>query len=670
MSLVKRPNRLIAENSPYLLQHAYNPVDWYPWGEKALRRAVDEDRPILLSIGYSSCHWCHVMERESFEDAQTAKLMNENLVCIKVDREERPDLDSIYMNAIQAMTGSGGWPMTVFLTPDGKPFYGGTYFPPEPRHGLPSFKQIILGVANAYKKNRAGIEDTATDLQKRLQTNLQPKSNGSLESTTLEFAFVTLNDAFDDTYGGFGGAPKFPQPVVFQFLLRFYVKKGYTTALTMVEKTLTNMAGGGIYDQLGGGFHRYSVDARWLVPHFEKMLYDNALLSRLYLNAYQVTGKSLYCQVVEETLDYVVREMTNHSGGFYSAQDADSEGEEGMFYLWTLDEVKSVLGHQDGNAFTKHFDVTEGGNFEEKNILNVKGDAGPSRVNLDDWRKRLLKDRERRIKPATDNKILTGWNGLMMASFAEAGRILNRPDYIGVAEKNAHFILDQLLQDNRLLRSWNAGKAKVEGYLEDYSFYADALLALYQATFNPKWFVEAKKLVDIIHEQFFDDKGNFYDTGDHHEKLIIRPKILEDNAIPSGGSMATKVLLTLATYTGEKKYRTAAEKALQKITGFMERYPNGFGNWLSALDFYLTPTKEVAIIGDVGGEDTRSLLKVALGTYRPNMILAVGHSGQTGEIPLLSNKTQINGLATAYVCNNFTCKKPTTDSNELAKILV
>ncbi len=693
-------NRLIKETSPYLLQHAHNPVDWYPWGEEALTRAKAEDKPIFLSIGYSACHWCHVMAHESFEDPETAALMNEHFVNIKVDREERPDLDSIYMEAVVAMTGNGGWPMSVFLKPDGTPFYGGTYFPPVDRYGIPSFKRVLLSIAEAYRSQRQQIERGGEQLRERIRQAVTLRADPEmLRRETLNQAFHGLSARFDSTYGGFGGAPKFPQPMNLEFLLRYHHITGEQRALEMVDLTLTQMATGGIYDQLGGGFHRYSTDARWLVPHFEKMLYDNALLARVYLHAYQVTGRPLYRQVTEETLDYVVREMRpqtepcNGFDGFYSAQDADSEGEEGKFFLWTPDEVRSILDGEEAEIFCRYFDITPRGNFEGKNILNVKVDLGTAaaaagmdedsfRAIINTSRQKLFQAREKRTKPGRDDKVLTAWNGLMLAAFAEASRVLMRNDYRQVAECNAEFVLNELRRNGRLLRSWKSeaplnakqapmsvGQAKFNAYLEDYAFYADGLLALYQATFDRRWFEEARTLADFILSHFADPRGGFFDTSDDHEELITRPKNLQDNAIPCGNAMAADVLLRLAAYTGQDTYRRPAEEMLAAMIPMMQQYPAGFGHWLSALAFHLAPPREVALIGDPASQDMNALLRVVFDTYRPHQVIAVAAPAQetAGEsIPLLAGRSQRDGRATAYVCQRFVCQTPVSDPASLA----
>jgi uncharacterized protein YyaL (SSP411 family) len=691
-------NRLINETSPYLLQHAHNPVDWYPWGEEALARAGAEDKPIFLSIGYSACHWCHVMAHESFEDPETAALMNEHFVNIKVDREERPDLDSIYMEAVVAMTGGGGWPMSVFLTPDGTPFYGGTYFPPTNRQGMPSFKQVLSSIAQAYRHQRPQIEQGSQQLRERIGQSLALRASPSrLSGEILDQAFSRLAARFDATYGGFGGAPKFPQPMNLEFLLRYHHRTGGSQALDMVDLTLTRMATGGIYDQLGGGFHRYATDARWLVPHFEKMLYDNALLTRVYLHAWQITGRPLYQRVAQETLDYVIREMAAgypddsdarqcEIGGFYSAQDADSEGEEGKFFLWTPAQVEAVLGPQQAEIFCRYFDVTAGGNFEGKSILNVKVDLGTAaagarmdeelfRATIEDGQARLLQARQARVKPGRDEKVLAGWNGLMLAALAEASRVLDREDYLRAAQCNAHFVLNQMRQESRLLRSWKQesatgkGRARFNAYLEDYAFYANGLLELYQATFDPGWFSAARALVDAMLAHFSDPQGGFFDTSHDHEDLITRPKNVQDNALPSGNAMAADVLLRLAAYTGEDKYRRPAEEMLAAMAPTMQQYPSGFGHWLSALTFHLAPAREIALIGDPMVTDMRAMLEVVFDTYRPHQVVALAAPDEgtaANLIPLLADRPQHDGHPTAYVCQQFVCQAPITDPESLA----
>ncbi|MEW5959284.1 MAG: thioredoxin domain-containing protein [Chloroflexota bacterium] len=677
-------NRLAWESSPYLLQHADNPVDWHPWGEEALAKAKAEDKPIFLSIGYSACHWCHVMAHESFENERTAQIMNQHFVNIKVDREERPDLDSIYMEAVVAMTGQGGWPMSVFLTPAGVPFYGGTYFPPASRYGMPSFEQVLASVAHAYRHNKEDIAQNSNILLNRLQTAISLQAEGSLDPAVPELAVPALARSFDRINGGFGQAPKFPQPMTCDFLLRAYHRTQRAGTREMVELTLLKMAHGGMYDQLGGGFHRYSVDATWLVPHFEKMLYDNALLARLYLHLYQLTGKPFYRRIVEETLDYVMRELTHAQGGFYSTQDADSEGEEGKFFLWTPEEVNAVLGKTDAQVFCAAYDVKPGGNFEGKSILNIPRPldqvAKELSLTLDEMndilnrsRVKLFEVREQRVRPGRDEKIITAWNGLMLAAFAEAGRVLTRLDYIETASRNAEFILSTMRRDGRLCRTWKAqpGPAKLRGYLEDYAFYADGLLALYQATFYPRWFQEAQALMDAVLTHFSDrENGGFFDTADDYEPLVTRPKSLQDNAIPSGNSMAVRTLLLLAAFTGQIQYHMPAIKALVSLQPAMAQYPGAFAHWLGALEFALAPPKEIAVIGQLGQPETIRLLTVLQGPYRPNQVVALaGESESDGHPELVQSRPTRAGQPTVYVCQNFTCTQPVTTPQELAALL-
>lgn len=679
------PNRLAGESSPYLRQHADNPVDWYPWGEEALRRARDEDRPILLSIGYSACHWCHVMERECFEDPQIARLMNDNFVNVKVDREERPDLDSLYMTAVQAMTGHGGWPLTVFLTPDGVPFYGGTYFPPEDRGGMPGFPRVLRAVAEAYRARRGEILQSAGQVRELLerQTRLraQPRPLGA---ELMDQAFAELRRQFDARHGGFGRAPKFPQPMSLELLLSIFARTGAPEALAMVELTLERMAYGGIYDQLGGGFHRYAVDEAWLVPHFEKMLYDNAQLAALYLHAFQLTGRPLYRRVCEETLDYVLREMTSPEGGFYATQDADSEGEEGKYFLWTPEEISAALDEEEARIVLTYYGVRPEGNFEGRTILSIPRPptevARGLGISLEELeavvaraRARLLAWRERRVKPARDEKILTSWNGLMLRAFAEAAAALERDDYRQAAEANARFLLGHLRRQGRLLRSFKDGAARLNAYLEDYSLAIDGLLALYQCTLDPLWYREARALAETMIDLFWDpEQQAFFDTSKDHEQLITRPRDVFDNATPSGTSVAVDVLLRLAVLSGEQRYRELAEGTLRALAEPMARMPGGFGRLLSALDFALTGAQEVAILGDPAAADTRALLAVLRHGYRPYLVLAAARGPDdplAAEMPLLADRTLLAGRATAYVCRNYACQMPTTEPAELERQL-
>ena len=681
------PNRLIHESSPYLRQHADNPVDWYPWGSEALERAVREDKPILLSVGYSACHWCHVMERESFEDPGIAALMNEHFVSIKVDREERADIDSIYMGAVQAMTGQGGWPMTVFLTPDGKPFYGGTYFPPEDRGGLPSFPRVLNAMTDVYRNRRGDVANTTAQVVAHMRQ--MTRSAPGIEPLTEDImaqAVRELSKQFDDKYGGFGLQPKFPQPMTLEFLLRHYLRTEDPSVLEMVELTLDRMAGGGIYDQLGGGFHRYSTDTYWLVPHFEKMLYDNALLARLYLHAYQVTGNEMYRRIVEETLDYVVREVTSPEGGFYSAQDADSEGAEGKFFVWRPEEIVEVIGEEDGTLFNDFHGVTIHGNFEGHSILHVPTplpdfarsagmDVDALEYRLREAKAKLMEQRASRIAPERDDKVLTSWNGLMLAAFAEASVVLDRDDYRQVAEASGRFLLDELVDGSgRLLRTYKDGHAKLYAYLEDYAFLIDGLLLLHEATFGERWLRAAIELGRSMADLFWDETSQqFYDTGSDHEELVIRPRDLTDNASPAGSSMATSVLLRLAVLTDDSAYNSRAATSLRSAHAVMQRFPTAAGHWLGALDFYMARAKEVVIVGPRDDSTTAELVREVFRNYLPNRVL-VGSSGEeTGEnssLPLLQERPLTNGQPTAYVCENYVCRLPVNDAGDLAKQLV
>ncbi|MDX2139100.1 MAG: thioredoxin domain-containing protein [Chloroflexota bacterium] len=672
-------NRLANETSPYLVQHKDNPVDWYPWSDEALAAAKTQDKPILLSIGYSACHWCHVMAHESFEHEPTAQIMNADFINIKVDREERPDLDDIYMQAVQAMSGGrGGWPMTVFLLPDGRPFYGGTYFPLEPRYGMPSFRQVLAGVADAFKNRREQVEESANELTGMLQRDLLGTTGiDPLDEDLLKQAQAGMARNFDAQHGGFGGAPKFPNPMNLEFLLRHYARTGDDSALTMVTFTLRKMARGGIYDQLGGGFHRYSVDAIWLVPHFEKMLYDNAQLSRVYLHAWQITGDAFFRRIAEEIYDYILREMTAPEGGFYSTTDADSEGEEGKFFVWSKDELFEVLG-DDARVAVEYWGVTTRGNFEGHNILYVpnEDDVVASRVGLTTealhekivaMRDRLYAHRTNRVAPGLDDKILTGWNGMMLASLAEAARVLDRRDYREAALRNADFLLASLMQDGRFLRTWKGGRAKIDAFLEDYGNLIDGLIELYQTTFDVRWFTEARRLADHVLAHFAAEDGGFYDTADTHEKLVARPRSLQDNATPSGNALLAKSLVRLAAYTGDGRYETAARGALASLAAAMRQYPQAFGESLSAVDLLVRGIDEIAIVGDAADAATRELLAVAQVAYRPGAIVALATANVSGEdtIPLLSYRTMKGGAPTVYVCRHFTCQMPVTTAEAM-----
>ena len=680
-------NRLAHETSPYLRQHAHNPVDWHPWGEEALARARDEGKPILLSIGYSTCHWCHVMAHESFEDPDTADLMNRYFINIKVDREERPDLDAIYMDAVQAMTGSGGWPMTLFLTPDGAPFYAGTYFPPAPRYGMPGFRQLLLNLAAAYQRRPQDIQHSAEQVRQMLrQASLVQPASAALTPLLLDRAYQELAARFDGRFAGFGQAPKFPPSLALEFLLRYHARSGQRHALTMVEQTLDRMAAGGIYDQLGGGFHRYSTDDRWLAPHFEKMLYDNAQLGRVYVLAFQVTGNPFYRQIAEETLAYVLREMTSPEGGFYTAQDADSEGEEGKFFLWTEAETRSLLGAEEASLFNRFYDVTSRGNFEMKNILHIEkpleavaqmAGVTPERLAavLARGRAQLFTARQHRIAPSLDDKILTAWNGLMLTAFSDAARILGRDDYRQVAVTAAEFLLSRLRDpvSGRLLRTYKDGRAKLNAYLEDYALLAEGLLALYQATFDLHWLQEAQALADFMLDNFWDaDQGAFFSTSHDHQTPITRPKEVVDNAMPSANAGAAAVLLHLARLLGNETYERHAVAVLQLLQHSMEQAPGAFNRLLSVLDSHLAPPREIAIIGAASAPDTQALLTEVWRTYLPNTLVAVAPADDRAArawIPMLAGRDQVGGQATAYVCENYACQLPVNTASALRQQL-
>jgi uncharacterized protein YyaL (SSP411 family) len=676
-------NRLIHESSPYLRQHAHNPVDWYPWGEEAFARARREAKPILLSVGYSACHWCHVMERESFEDPETARLMNELFVNIKVDREERPDLDHIYMNAVQLLTGHGGWPMTVFLTPAGEPFYGGTYFPPEDRHGLPAFSRLLRAIAQAYRDKPEDIRHTVGQLMDRMRQLEAPASGPAVPSgDAVVEAAAQLAQAYDPQYGGIGQAPKFPNTGVFDLFLRVARRTGDHRYAEMTLRTLRQMAHGGIYDQLGGGFHRYSVDQYWLVPHFEKMLYDNAQLVPLYLSAYQLSGDAFFAAVARQSLAYVEREMRDSAGGFYSTQDADSEGEEGRFFLWDRSEVLALLGDEIGELACRYWDITDAGNFEHRNILHVtiameqlaasfRRDIATVRTQLAAARARLLAARAQRVRPGCDTKILTSWNALMISAFAKAADVLGEDAYAAVARAGIAFIERELQRDDRLLGTWKDGAAKLNGYLDDYAFFIAALLDVFEATQERRLLTAAARLCDAMIAHFWDaTNGGFFFTSDDHESLIVRTKPAFDGSIPSGNSVATLDLLRLSHYTGRVEYEQHAETILRLFAEPMRSQPFGFAHLLAALDFYADGPREIAVIGDPASTDTAALLRTIRRAYVPNRTLMVlDPHDPTPRPPVLEGKAQRDGRATVYVCRHMTCSPPATDWSDVAPLL-
>ena len=684
MNESKHTNRLIHEMSPYLLQHAHNPVDWYPWGEEAFHKAKNENKPVLLSIGYSACHWCHVMEHESFENEKIAALMNELFVNIKVDREERPDLDEIYMNAVQMLTGRGGWPMTVFLTPEGKPFYGGTYFPPEDRHGMPGFPRILVGVAQAYRERPQDVQQSVEQIHAALQRlSHSQESQQPFTAAIIARAAEQIAQAYDPDHGGLGQAPKFPNPGVYELFLRHYRHSKDQRFLEMVVHTLTRMAEGGIYDHLGGGFHRYSVDEKWLVPHFEKMLYDNAQLVRINAQLYSLTGNGFFQRVMEETVDYLLREMLDSEGGFYSTQDADSEGEEGKFFVWTPEEVNQLLGEEAGEIFARIYDVTELGNFEGKNILHpiltfeqagklLRRDAREIETLVHDAKRKLFQERESRVKPFRDEKIITSWNGLMLSGLAEAIQISPKPAYVEEANRTVDLIFTRMFRDGRLLHTCKDGIPKVLGYLDDYAFLGVGLIDLYESIFDRSALEKAIQLTDIMLREFWDEAdGAFFYTGKSHEQLISRAKPAFDGSIPSGNAIATQLLLRIYHYTGYEDYLRKAEAVLRSYLNGMETQPFGFAHMLCALDLYLEKPKEIVVLGRRDDPMTAELLERIHSLYLPNKTLQlVGPDEPLEKIsPALQGKKRIDGRPTVYICHNFTCSAPATEWHELKSLL-
>lgn len=683
----KYNNRLAKEKSPYLLQHAQNPVDWFAWGEEAFTKAEQEDKPVFLSIGYSTCHWCHVMEKESFENEEIAKILNENFVSIKVDREERPDVDNIYMQAVMAMTGGGGWPLSVFLTPDKKPFFGGTYFPPEERYGMPSFKNLLLTVAEAWKNKREELLQSASSITDFLQKETESETSLKLSPEILDKAFQEYADQFDSVYGGFGPAPKFPSPHNLSFLLRYYHRTKEPKSLEMVEKTLQKIAYGGINDHIGGGFHRYSTDARWLVPHFEKMLYDQATLSKAYLEAYQVTKNPLYAKVAREIFQYVQRDMTERGGGFYSAEDADSEGEEGKFYVWRPEEIQKILGEKEGEIFNSFYGITELGNFENQtSILNVnvtmeefakKNDIPLDKLQLilEEGKKKLFTQREKKVHPHKDDKILTDWNGLMISSLAYGSQVLGDKAYLTAAQRAADFILNKLQKDGKLLKRYRDAEAKIPGYLDDYAFFIAGLIDLYEACFETKYLNEAMRLTEDMIESFWDSSGaGFYFNGKENEELISNTKEFYDGAIPSGNSVAALDLLRLGRLTMNTDWEKKASQMLKNFLGKIQKQPTASSQMLCALDFYLGPTKEIVLAGDLNSPETVDMLKTIHQKFLPNKVLAFHFDGKSGQdleklIPFSEGFKMQAGKTTAYVCENYVCQRPVNEINKLLELL-
>jgi len=677
---VTHTNRLIHETSPYLRQHAHNPVDWYPWSEEALAAAKANDLPIFLSIGYSACHWCHVMERESFEDADTAAVMNAGFINIKVDREERPDLDAIYMEAVQLMTRQGGWPMSVFLLPDGTPFHGGTYFPPIPHQGMPSFRQVLQAVSDAYGQRRSDLTEHGRKLVALMQSS-QDRTPGDADmpAAILDKAVRQLRNTFDSQAGGFGGAPKFPQPMTLDFLLACSWEQQNLADRHMAEHTLTRMLNGGIYDQLGGGFHRYSVDAVWLVPHFEKMLYDNAQLMRTCLHAWQLTGHSDYLRVINETFEWLRREMTHPSGGFFSAQDADSEGEEGKFFVWSLEAIEETLSEEEARVVTTVFGVTENGNFEGHNILHrpmapeeacrrLRMQPRKMQSALDQAMQTLFEVREQRIHPDTDDKILCEWNGLMIHALAECGSVLGNPDMLQAARSAADFVWNHMRSpDGTLLRTWKDGTAHLRGYLEDHAAYGRALLALFEADGNMEWLTRGRAITETMLAEFEDqdDPGGFFQTGHSHETLVMRRKDIQDNAIPSGNSMAAELLIRLAWVTDEPRYRASAQRVFQLAGSLLSGYPTAAGRMLAALQAWQATPQEIVITGDPTDPVKADLANQARRMYHPNRIVVEVEPDHGSDLLLLAGKSMPDGQPAAWICQNRTCQAPVHTVQEL-----
>ncbi|WHH60752.1 thioredoxin domain-containing protein [Petroclostridium sp. X23] len=676
----KIANRLANEKSPYLLQHANNPVDWYPWGHEAFHKAETEMKPIFVSIGYSTCHWCHVMERESFEDEEVADILNKNFISIKVDREERPDIDHIYMTFCQALTGHGGWPLTIIMTPEQKPFFAGTYFPKHNRMGMSGLMEILNRVSETWKKDRDTLMNSGEQIAENISRHfLEDEQSDTISNDILHKAFEWLSDSFEPAYGGFSQAPKFPTPHNLSFLLRYWKITGEQKALDMVEKTLDGMYRGGVFDHIAGGFSRYSTDKKWMVPHFEKMLYDNALLAIAYLETYQVTRNETYAEVAKKIFTYVLRDMVSPEGGFYSAEDADSEGEEGKFYVWTPKEIIEILGEEDGKLFCDYYNITKTGNFEGRNVPNrihVKGNVNEQEDNILALRQRVFTHREKRIHPYKDDKILTSWNGLMIAAMAIGGRVLGNDSYTEAAEKAVQFIFKNLIrEDGRLLARYRDGESAYPAYVDDYAFMVGGLIELYQTTYKPFYLQKAISVNNEMLKYFWDEeKGGLFMYGKDGEQLIVRPKEVYDGAIPSGNSVAALNFLRLARLTGDQELEQLADKQLGAFGRLISQTPIGYTYFLMAVMFALYTTKEVVIAGGKGRSDTQEMIKVIHNSFLPNVVTILNADGEERQallemVPFIREQKEVDNKATAYVCQNFSCQAPVTDKNEFAKLM-
>ncbi|HET6819731.1 MAG TPA: thioredoxin domain-containing protein [Candidatus Limnocylindria bacterium] len=669
-------NRLANETSPYLLQHAHNPVDWYPWGPEALNRARELDRPIFLSIGYSACHWCHVMERESFEDPETAAQLNEGFVAIKVDREERPDLDDVYMAAVQAMTGGGGWPMSVFLTPDLRPFFGGTYFPPDDGHGLPAFRRVLEAISDAYRNRRGDVEQQGSQLAAHLESQLAVTAGATdVQAAQLELAAARIGQTFDPLHGGFGGAPKFPAPMTLEFLLRRWRLSRDEQLLRMTTFTLDRMADGGIHDQLGGGFARYSTDAQWLAPHFEKMLYDNAQLAHAYLEAYRATGEQRYADVARSTVDFMLRELRTEDGGLASALDADSEGEEGRFYVWSHDELTRVLASaglapDEIDAIGRYWDVTPGGNWEGHTILHVAGARPPDGIMVR-AREALLSARAQRVRPGRDDKQLASWNGMAVRAIASVALVLGDPEHEQAVRGLTRFVRDHLLrEEDRVWRTTRGGRSHTPGFAEDYANLADGLLNAHAALGTWDDLLLARHLVDrLIADFWHEESGTLFDTADEHDRAVARPRSLLDNATPSANAVAADVMLRLALLTGEPDYDRRARSILRAVQPVVDRQPSAFGRFLSAADRALAEPVDVVVAGDPGSADATAIRREAAAPYAPDLVIA-SLAQPVADWPLFDGKAAQDGRPTAYVCRGYACDRPTSDPTEVREQVV